>query len=355
MIPTPDPTLPIHPLPTSTHLPSTMDTALWLNNTATNILHTLIAQLEIKMISDTHLMFNDRNIKHKYKNIHTQHSHLTHNIEILLNNFQDELRLKTKQLTTNKTCLTLNMQKIKSQPHLYIHDRNPNTPTLIPRTILQISNHKIIFDQLKHLQNDLVFIDTETDGTSIHNSKILSICMTTINLNTSPIHSPRNTEYFYYIKPHTNYKINTKSEAFRINKITQSDLDTLGKPLTSIYNTIYSLLTTKIVVGYNINSFDIPLIRKNLKDLKLHLPPVMTIDLYQTHHQLIKHDLNSALKNTTCYPIEFHQQHCAKADTEACIRLLAALTSKLKLPLTKESYISQFKPNIKFKTFQTQT
>lgn len=334
-------------------LPSTMDTILWLNNTASNILHTLIAKLETKLISDTHIMFNDRHIKHKHKNVHIQSSHLMHNIDILLDDFQHELKHHIKQLNTNKTCLTLNMNKMKNQPHLYIHHKKP-TPTPNPRTILQISSHHLIFNQLKNLQQDLVFIDTETDGTSIHTSNILSICMTTINLKDSPIHSDNYTEHFHYIKPHINYKINTKNEAFKINKITQDDIDTHGIPLTSIYNLIYSLLTTKIVVGYNINSFDIPLIRKNLKSLKLHLPPIMTIDLYQTHHQLIKHDLKSALQNTRCYPIEPHLQHSAKADTEACIRLLAALTNKLKLPMTKQAYISQLIPNKKFQTFHTQ-
>jgi hypothetical protein len=80
----------------------------------------------------------------------------------------------------------------------------------------------------------------------------------------------------------------------------------------------------------------------------------MTIDLYQAHHQFTKHDMNSALKDTICYPIEHHLQHSAKADTEACIRLLAALTSKLKLPLSKQSYLSQFTPNKRYQTFQTQ-
>lgn len=350
MIPTPDPTPPSIKIPMSPTLPSTMDTALWLNNTATNILNTLITELEIKMISDTHILCNDRHIKHKHKNIYTQPSHLLQNVEILLDKFQHELRSQTKQIT-GQTCLTLNMKKIKKQPHLFIHDRK-TLPIPNPRTILQISSHQFIFDQLKHLQNDIVFIDTETDGTSIHSSNILSICMTTINLNHNPIYSSNNTEHFYYIKPHNKYIVNTQSDAYKINKITQFDLDTYGIPLSSIYNLIHSLLTTNIVVGFNINSFDIPLIRKNLKTLNCHLPPIMTIDLYQAHHQLVKHDLESALKDTICYPIEHNLQHSAKADTDACIRLLAALTKKLNLPSTKHAYISQFIPNKRFQPFQ---
>src|ERR1700737_1824494 len=356
MIPTPDPTPSSSPTTTTPPPPSTMDTALWLNNIASNLLHSLIAELEIKMISDTHVLFNDRKIKHKFQNIHTQPSHLTHNIDILLDKFQETLKQKTKQMISdNNITLTLNMRKIKIHPHLFNHDKKSLiTPSPNPRTILQLSNHELIFNQLKHLQQDLVFIDTETDGTSIHNSNILSICMTTINLTKNPIQSPKYTEHFYYIKPHDKYKINTKSDAFKINKIKQTDIDKYGIPLKSIYHIIFPLLTTKIVVGFNINSFDIPLIRKNLKNLNLHLPPIMTIDLYQPHHQLIKHDLNSALMDPICYPIEIHQQHSAAADTEACIRLLAAMTQKLNLPQFKHIYLSNFIPCKKYQIFQTQ-
>jgi uncharacterized protein YprB with RNaseH-like and TPR domain len=337
----------------SSPTPSSMDMTLWVTNTSSNILNTLISEMEIRMISDTHILFNERRIKHKYKDTTIQHSHFSHNIEILLNNFQSEFRSKVKDLLKEHTTqLTLSMKKIKQKPQLFIHDHQYHTP-LIPRNILQISSHYLIYNQLKDLQKDLVFIDTETDGILTHKSNILSLCMTTINLKESCIQSPNFTEHSYYIKPSTNYTVDTTGEAFKVNKISQTDLDTKGSPLPSISPQILQLLNNKIVVGFNINSFDIPIIRNNLKRFNIILPPLMTIDLYQAHHKLIRHDLNSALRDLKCYPIAHQSQHSANADTESCIRLLAAFTKKLNLPTTKQHYLSQYSTSDKHQIFQT--
>jgi uncharacterized protein YprB with RNaseH-like and TPR domain len=57
------------------------------------------------------------------------------------------------------------------------------------------------------------------------------------------------------------------------------DLNNKRQDLKTIGHTIIKL-TNKIVVGLNINSFDIPMIRNNLKRHSLNLPHLQTIDLY---------------------------------------------------------------------------
>jgi uncharacterized protein YprB with RNaseH-like and TPR domain len=322
---------------------STIDMTLWFSNTTTNILLHLISDMEIKMVSDIHLLHNERKIKHKHKNVHIQTSHLIYSAENLIQKFQTELKSELAKLTkNNNTTLTINMNKIKQHPHLF-HEiiKAPKLPNQLPKNILQISSHHQIHHQLKYIQNDLVFLDTETDGLSIHKSNILSICLTTININSNPITSQNSTEKLFYIKPYSTYTVDTSSQAFKVNQISQSTINKKGVMLANIAPEILKLLTTKIVVGFNINSFDIPIIRNNLKKYKIHLPPIMTIDLYQAHHKLIKHDLNSALKDLKCYPIDKNNQHSANGDADACIRLLAAFTSELDLPLTKQTYLSQ--------------
>jgi uncharacterized protein YprB with RNaseH-like and TPR domain len=334
---------------------SIMDMSLWISNTSTNILYKLISDMETKMISDIHLLHNERKIKHKHKATYIQPSHLIFNSEIFLNNFQREFRLEISNLTkNNKTNLTINMNKMKQNPHLFsMIIKTPQHTIYSPKDILQISSHQQIFHQLKNLQNDIIFIDTETDGISTYSSNLLSICLTTITLNENPLTSPNPTEYLFYIKPHNKYKVDTNGQAFKVNKISQKILDEKGKPLSSISPTIIHLLTNKIVVGFNINSFDIPIIRNNLKRININLPPLMTIDLYQAHHKLVKHDLNTALKDLHCFPIPQNKQHTANGDTDACIRLLAALTKELNLPLTKNTYISTQKSTNKHDIFHT--
>jgi len=278
--------------PHSSPSQSTIDLSLWISNTSTNILLNLISEMETKMISDIHLLHNERKIKHKYQNTPVQSSHLLYNTEILLHKFQKEFKFELTKLTKNNTTkLTINMHKIKQNPQLFpMTIKQSQTLIQSPKNIIQISNHHQIYHQLKFLQNDIIFMDTETDGTSIHKNNILSICLTNINLNENPITSPNPTETIFYIKPHNSYQIDTSSEAFRINQISQATINKEGKLLSLIAPTILSLLSNKIVVGYNINSFDIPIIRNNLKRINVNLPPLMTIDLYQAHHKLFKHD-----------------------------------------------------------------
>jgi uncharacterized protein YprB with RNaseH-like and TPR domain len=334
---------------------SIMDLSLWLSNTSTNILYKLISDMETKMISDIHLLHNERKIKHKHKATQIQPSHLLYNSEILINNFQKELKLEiTNLIKNNKTQLTINMNKIKQNPHLFPMILKPLHPPIhSPKNILQISSHHQIYHHLKHLQKDIIFIDTETDGISIYKSNLLSICLTTINLNNNPLTSPNPTEHSYYIKPHNSYKIDTNNEAFKVNQISQKTIDQAGKPLLSIIPTILNLLQNKIVVGFNINSFDIPIIRNNFKRMNITLPPLMTIDLYQAHHKLIKHDLSTALKDLKCFPIPDTHRHTANGDTDACIRLLAAFTEELNLPLTKDTYLSTLQSTNKHAIFHT--
>jgi uncharacterized protein YprB with RNaseH-like and TPR domain len=336
------------------NIPSNTDAILWLTNTMNTITTNLISNLETKLIYDMHTLCNERKIKHKHKNLNIQIPHLVHNINILMEDLQSHLTEEITKIKINSHTLTLNMSLLKTKPHLFSHTAwKPNTLLKQPKTIMQITSHDLIYNQLKDLQQDLIFLDTETDGLSTYKNNILSICMTTINMNTNPLDSSIPIEKLYYIKPGQNYTIDQNATASQINKITQMDLNNKGHHLKDIGTTIIKLLTEKIVVGFNINKFDIPMLRSNLKRHNLTLPPLQTIDLYQAHHNLVRHDLQSALKDLICYPIPSNLQHTANADTDACIRLLASFTKKLKLPTSKDLYIFKQDHTAKRSIFNT--
>jgi uncharacterized protein YprB with RNaseH-like and TPR domain len=319
-----------------THLPSYTDMSLWLTTNINIITTKLIAEMELNMINDTHTFHNDRKIKHKNLPQTVNHAHLQYHCDNMYNQFQNELNPRLENLNSQSTQLSLNMNRGKMK-----HTHSPSPPNSIPRpqprNLLQIASHNLIYKQLKNLQRQILFIDIETDGLP-PKCEMLSICLTSINLSPKAEDSPNFNEEFYFIKPSPEYKINYHSQAYKINKISQNNLDNEGTTLSNIGDYLIQKLTENTIIGYNINSFDIPIIRKSLAKINKLLPPINTIDLYKAHHKMIKHDLSSALQSVQCYPIPEHLSHTATADTEACIRLMAALTEKMNLPKTISDY-----------------
>lgn len=314
--------------------PNNMPLNQWLLQTFQTTTLQLINELEISMIQDCHYVHNERLSKHKFLPITVSQTHLEYHVNNLLHNLKTTI---INAVHNERPTLTLNMSLIKQKPHLFDHTLTLRKSKK-PWSIMQIASHKTIYEHLKSLQHKLIFLDIETDGINIQQSNILSICLTSINLKSNPLLSDKHKEWMNYIKPHLNYNVNTDDEAFKVNKITQKTLDQSGISLLTISDKLIQLLTTNICVGFNINKFDIPIIRNNLKKHNKLLPKIQTIDLYQAHHQLKPHNLSTALKDLNCYPIPSQLLHSATGDTDACIRLLAALTLELKLPTTPDGY-----------------
>ena len=322
--------------------PSNMDLSYWLTSITHNILNNIITETENNIKRDIKNFQADRKIKQN-KNIPQliNNSHLTQHIQNLLNKFHSEVNQELEKIKSSSTKLTVNIQK----SHNYLLPSPSPSPQMIrfnekPRSLLQLSSHYEIYEQLKDIQKDIIFLDTETDGLP-PNCNMLSICMTSIQLNKNPLESENYNEQFYYIKPNENYRIDYRSRAFQINKISQKNIDN-GIFLSNLGEHIINTLQNKIVIGYNINSFDIPVLRNNLRKVKLKLPPIETIDLYNIQIKKHRRDLSSTLKDLICHPIEENVKHTATADTEACIRLFAAQIKKYNLPRTKELYQKSF-------------
>jgi uncharacterized protein YprB with RNaseH-like and TPR domain len=306
-----------------------MDLKHWLSSTFQNTLNILIMDLE-KNIEKDLINFNiDRQIKDKKipqivsKPLLKQHTQiLFEKLHQTIDNQIDNLK-STNLITKITTPYSLMKTPIRTYEK--------------PRSLLHLNSHYEIYNQLKNIQQDIIFIDTETDGLP-PNCNILSICMTSINLKENPQESENYQEEYFFIKPNENYKINYKSKAYQINKITQENIDN-GFYLSYLAEYIIEKLSNKIVIGYNIKTFDIPILRKNLAKHNYVLPKLEIIDLYNIQIRKTKNDLSSTLRNLNCYPIDENLRHNATADTDACIRLFAAQTKKYNLPKSKEEYI----------------
>lgn len=326
--------------------PSHLNLSHWLSSTIHNISISLIAELESNISNDIQIFCNDRKIKYRNLPQIVNHTLLENKCKTLSHDFQKQLELEVNNLKKNHIKLSIDVKNKSNTLHNYLptppSSQNSNRDLQsTPRSLLQISSHKNIYNQLKNIQQELIFLDLETDGLP-PNCNILSICMTSINLTHDPKTSPNYLEDFYFIKPHPQYKINYQSKAYSINKINQSDIDN-GFLLETKSKEIITKLKDKIIVGYNISSFDIPVLRRNLMNTQNSLPPIQTIDLYKIYLKLNKNDLTSVLKKLNCYEIPEDLKHTAKADTDACIRLFAALTEKYNLPKSKNEYLQENK------------
>lgn len=153
----------------------------------------------------------------------------------------------------------------------------------------------------------MLFLDIETDGKYPTTAKILSVSTIKLDIVQESSLSIGKTKISHFIKPDPNYKVDNSSEAFKINQISPENTGQSGNPLEKWAQNNLDSLVNSIIVGYNINRFDIPCLRNNLMRKKLTLPKLRTIDLYQAYFQFRKHDLSSALLDTGCDPIPSHK------------------------------------------------
>jgi uncharacterized protein YprB with RNaseH-like and TPR domain len=321
------------------------DLTSWLTTTLGLITRNLINEFEYNIINETHIMHNERKIKHKCKPAQISFLHAEHHLKILLVNMKTNLLKEFTKLENNKNTLFTSMSAIQSHRNIFNHDQSPQiTPPF--KTMLDISNMNLITSQLQNLSGKIIFFDLETDGLSINNSNILEMSMHQIDLLHTNFHKRKILPWSIYIKPHSSYQINTKSEAFKINGITQQQINSFGQPIyfKDIFPTIEKLFSNKIICGYNINKFDIPILKNHCKKINKTLPPFKTLDLYQVYNRFHKNNLQSALNNLNCDPILKSLEHTANGDADACIRLLASMTSNFNLPKTLEEY-TEFKNN----------
>jgi DNA polymerase III epsilon subunit-like protein len=210
---------------------------------------------------------------------------------------------------------------IKTEPYNIPHINKGNT---LPTSTLEVAHLYESAMQLRLWQsNNLVFLDIETDGLNINNCNILQIAIIKAYDTSFDV-------WKTYIKPHNQYQINESSPAFKVNKISQSLIQN-SPTFQQVAKNISSLLHNKTIVGFNIDTFDIPILKNALNKATGHITWKNTIDIANLYWN--GHNRTSLLK--TMQELKIHvpyQLHDAETDAKACIFILSKMIAKGIIP-----------------------
>ena len=164
----------------------------------------------------------------------------------------------------------------------------------------------------------LAFFDLETTGLDLRKAEIVEICVITYDLHSDTWDTLKS-----YISPLSNH---WTDEAEQANGISQKMVQ--DKPLLSeLWPDIFEMMSNSHLVGYNINNFDIPMLKYNIGRHNMFMPNLKgSIDLYaifKGKKLLSANKLANAYQHYTAKSL--HNAHSAEADTKACIEILKCM------------------------------
>jgi DNA polymerase III epsilon subunit-like protein len=189
-----------------------------------------------------------------------------------------------------------------------------------------------------HSLPQLAFLDIETDGTNINTANILQIAIIKPILDSDHDSLSYFTTWSSYVLPWENYTEEDNS-AFHINHIGTKQLETAMDIDMAIMHATYHLCNT-VIVGYNVNNFDIPILKRHCDYYEEPLLYKYSIDLYPTIWKDKKQKLGDAIK---AYNLPINSKpHDAMADASCCIDLLSEVIERNELPNIEEDLIDLF-------------
>ena len=243
-------------------------------------------------------------------------------------------------LSAFKTNLLSELQQTCFNRKFTIGTKNPiekpiklfSKTTLMERAKLSASAH--ILQALPQL----AFLDIETDGININTANILQIAI--IKPIVDPEYDTLNyhTSWSRYILPWEGYS-QKNNKAYHINHIGDKELETALEIEEAVFDICYHLENT-VIVGYNINQFDIPIIKRHCEKHQEPLLYKYSIDLYPAIWKDKKQKLEDAIK---AYNLPINSNpHDAKADASCCMDLLYEIIERNELPGTEEEQLELF-------------
>jgi len=207
-----------------------------------------------------------------------------------------------------------------------------NKNTLLQRAKLALSAHTFEF------LPQIAFIDLETDGVKIQTANILQIAIIKPIIHSKHESLNNLQTYTTYVSPYKGYsqKDNT---AFQINHIGDEQLKS-APSFKDVAWIIAHLLEDTVIVGYNSNSFDIPILKRHLNKYGEQLLHKFSIDLYPACWKNKKQRLEDAIRayNLT----ENIRPHDALANTSCAMDLFTELIERNELPSNEEDLLSLF-------------
>ena len=204
-------------------------------------------------------------------------------------------------------------------------------------TLMQKAKLSVAANAL-HSLPQLAFLDIETDGTNINTANILQIAI--IKPIIDPNHDTLSyfTSWSSYVLPWEGYT-QSDNTAYHINHIGDKQLEKAFDIDMAIMFATYHLCNT-VIVGYNVNNFDIPILKRHCEYFEEPLLYKYSIDLYPTIWKDKKQKLGDAIK---AYNLPMNSNpHDATADASCCIDLLSEIIERNELPNTEEDLLDLF-------------
>jgi DNA polymerase III epsilon subunit-like protein len=244
-----------------------------------------------------------------------------------------------KCLETFKINLMSQLKQACFNQKFITHDKNPiDKPVKLhtKNTLIQLARLSASATNFQNLPQ-LAFIDIETDGTSA-DANMLQIAII------KPILDPEYDSLNYtvawssYIAPSSKYT-QKDNKAYHINHIGDEQLKSAMHIAEAVIHISHHLQDT-ILVGYNINSFDIPIIKRHLLDYDQPFLYKFSIDLYPACWKDKKQKLEDAIKSYNL--LHNSNPHDAMADAYCCVDLLNELFERQELPNTENDLLDLF-------------
>lgn len=300
----------------------------WLHKLAKQNLEIHLNDLNQRLDEQTQI-FNKKFDTHNPTVIPLEY--LEYQIKYTLDGFRNSIIKVVMQVAKNAKLTVKNVYPIEKAVML-----NKKSNSLLQ--LAKLDKHTHHFEELPQL----AFIDIETDSVNIQNTNILQVAI--IKPMIDPLHPSLHhfETWNKYILPHSQYK-QKDNKAFHINNIGEKELS-LAAPMKDVSDHISDLLKNTVIVGYNCNKFDIPILKRHLEANNAKLDHKFSIDLYPACWKNRKQNLAGALE--TYLVDKNHNPHDATADANCCIELLFALINKNIIPSNEEELISLSKqPN----------
>ena len=301
---------------------NSIDFTTWFQTKALQYLKQSLQEIDQLMNEQIQSCYNiecdlsSKNIPYKY---------LTFQAENCINSFKINLLAELQQACFTKK-FTFDINPIDKP--IKINTKN---------TLLQKAKINSIANNLLPLPQ-LAFVDIETDGTDINAANILQIAII------KPIIDPEfeTLSYFNlwstYVLPWEGYS-QIDNKAFKINHIGDKELEKAKNIEDALMLTAQHLSQT-VIVGYNVNNFDIPILERFCFKYNTPLLYKYSIDLYPATWINKKQKLSDAIK-TYNLPSNTNP-HNAIADASCCIDLLSEILERNELPNNEEDLLDLY-------------
>jgi DNA polymerase III epsilon subunit-like protein len=252
---------------------------------------------------------------------------LTYHAENCINSFKTNLLSEFQQTCLNNKKFTFKVKEPIDKP-IKLETGN----TLMQRAQLSVTANNL------HSLPQLAFLDIETDGTNINTANILQFSIIKPIIN--PEHNSLSFFHSFsrYVLPWEGYT-QSDNTAYNINHIGDKELKSALDIDEALIHIVHHLCNT-VIVGYNVNGFDIPILKRECDKYNEPLLYKYSIDLYPAIWKNKKQTLGDAIK---AYNLPMNPKpHDAMADASCCIDLLNEVIERNELPNNEEDLLDLF-------------